>query len=86
MVRSAASPAVGSDQSAEGIAYRRLWLAVLKRAFRDLRAPGRAVRREAREFLSSQESSLSVLAQLAGLSVRRVQDRARRAVERQLDD
>lgn len=58
--------------------FRRLWLAVIRLAFRDLDAASSALRREARDFLRDDDRGLSTYAQLAGLCPRQVRREARR--------
>jgi hypothetical protein len=60
---------------------RRLWLAVIKLAFRDVEAASRSVQRDAREFLGDHDRGLTTFARLAGLCPRTVRDKARRILQ-----
>jgi hypothetical protein len=80
--RARKAPLPGSRSSAarraEEEPFRRLWLAVIRLAFRDLDAASATLRREARDFLRDEDHGLSTYAQLAGLCPRQVRREARR--------
>lgn len=71
-------PRSSGTRRAEEEPFRRLWLAVIRLAFRDLDAASDTLRREARDFLRDDDLGLSTYAQLAGLCPRQVRREARR--------